>query len=133
MNFYTMDILIYPLVKYMTGRSYSDSERSMKFAVDVMNYMNDKCNKWKENEDADYLLYATPLESTTYKFAKCLRDRFGKIKGITDRDNITNSYFIPSFEEIDSMEKLKIENEFSKLSLGGLVCHLELGGQYGRK
>ena len=117
---------LYECVKYMTGRSYSDSERSMKFAVDVMNYMNDKCNKWKENEDADYLLYATPLESTTYKFAKCLRDRFGKIKGITDRDNITNSYFIPSFEEIDSMEKLKIENEFSKLSLGGLVCHLEL-------
>lgn len=117
---------LYECVKYMTGRSFSDSERSMKFAVDIMNHMNEMCNTWTNNEDSDYLLYATPLDSTTYKFAKCLRDRFGKIKGITDRDNITNSYLLPSFEDIDSMEKLKIENEFSKLSLGGATCYLEL-------
>jgi ribonucleoside-triphosphate reductase len=117
---------LYECVKYMTGRSFSDSERSMKFAVDIMNHMNEMCNTWTNNEDSDYLLYATPLESTTYKFAKCLRDRFGKIKGITDREYITNSYLLPSFEDIDSMERLKIENEISKLSLGGSACYLEL-------
>ncbi len=117
---------LYECVKYMTGRSFSDSERSMKFAVDIMNHMSDMCNTWTNNEDSDYLLYATPLESTTYKFAKCLRDRFGKIKGITDREYITNSYLLPSFEDIDSMERLKIENEISKLSLGGSACYLEL-------
>ena len=116
---------LYECVKYMTGRSFSDSERSMKFAVDIMNHMNEMCNTWTNNEDSDYLLYATPLESTTYKFAKCLRDRFGKIKGITDREYITNSYLLPSFEDIDSMERLKIENEISKLSLGGSACYLE--------
>ena len=117
---------LYECVKYMTGRSFSDSEKSMKFAVDIMNHMNEMCNTWTNNEDSDYLLYATPLESTTYKFAKCLRDRFGKIKGITDREYITNSYLLPSFEDIDSMERLKIENEISKLSLGGSACYLEL-------
>ncbi len=117
---------LYECVKYMTGRSFSDSERSMTFAIEIMKYMNEKCNSWKEREDIDYMLYATPLESTTYKFAKCLRDRFGKIKGITDRDSITNSYLLPSFEDIDNSERIKIENEFSKLSLGGAACHLDV-------
>ena len=115
---------LYECVKYMTGRSFSDSERSMKFATEIMKHMNEMCARWKEREDIDYLLYATPLKSTTYKFAKCLRDRFGKIKGITDRENITNSYLLPSFEEINKLERLKIENEFSKLSLGGSACHI---------
>ena len=115
---------LYECVKYMTGRSFSDNEKSMKFAIEIMKYMNEMCAKWKEREDIDYLLYATPLESTTYKFAKCLRDRFGKIKGITDRESITNSYLLPLDEEIDPLERLKVENEFSKLSLGGLSCHL---------
>ena len=117
---------LYECVKYMTGRSFSDSERSMKFAIEIMKFMNEKCSNWKEREDIDYMLYATPLESTTYKFAKCLRDRFGKIKGITDRDSITNSYLLPSFEDIDNSERIKIENEFSKLSLGGAACHLDV-------
>ena len=117
---------LYECVKYMTGRSFSDSERSMTFAIEIMKYMNEKCKNWKEREDIDYMLYATPLESTTYKFAKCLRDRFGKIKGITDRDSITNSYLLPSFEDIDNSERIKIENEFSKLSLGGAACHLDV-------
>ena len=117
---------LYECVKYMTGRSFSDNERSMKFAVEIMKYMNEMCLKWKENEDIDYVLYATPLESTTYKFAKCLRDRFGKIKGITDRKNISNSYLLPSFEVLDRMERLKIENEFSKLYLGGTACNLNV-------
>jgi ribonucleoside-triphosphate reductase len=117
---------LYECVKYMTGRSFSDNEKSMTLAVEIMKHMNEMCDKWKKLEDIDYLLYATPLESTTYKFAKCLRDRFGKIKGVTDRKYITNSYLLPSFEEIDPLEKLKIENEFSKLSLGGLSCHLDL-------
>ena len=117
---------LYECVKYMTGRSYSDNERSMKFAIEVMKRINDKCNEWKEKEDIDYLPYATPLESTSYKFAKCLRDRFGKIKGITDRENITNSYMLPSYEDIDSLERLKIENEFFRLSLGGAACHLDI-------
>ena len=117
---------LYECVKYMTGRSFSDNEKSMTFAIEIMKYMNEMCMKWKEREDIDYLLYATPLKSTTYKFAKCLRDRFGKIKGITDRDTITNSYLLPSFEDVDSFERLKIENEFSKFSLGGLSCHLKV-------
>ena len=117
---------LYECVKYMTGRSFSDNEKSMKFAIEVMKYMNEKCDTWKEKEDIDYVLYATPLESTTYKFAKCLRDRFGKIKGITDRKYITNSYLLPYTEETDKLERIKIENEFSKISLGGAACHLYL-------
>ena len=117
---------LYECVKYMTGRSFSDNEKSMKFATEVMKYMNEKCDTWKEKEDIDYVLYATPLESTTYKFAKCLRDRFGKIKGITDRKYITNSYLLPYTEETDKLERIKIENEFSKMSLGGAACHLYL-------
>ena len=115
---------LYECVKYMTGRSYGDNERAKEFALEVMKHMNEMCNKWKNNEDIDYVLYATPLESTTYKFAKCLRDRFGKIKGITDRDSISNSYLLPSFEEITPINRLKIESEFQKLSLGGGACRL---------
>ena len=115
---------LYECVKYMTGRSYGDNDRAKEFALEIMKHMNEMCNKWKNNEDIDYVLYATPLESTTYKFAKCLRDRFGKIKGITDRDNISNSYLLPSFEEITPLNRLKVESEFQKLSLGGGACHL---------
>jgi ribonucleoside-triphosphate reductase len=117
---------LYECVKYMTGRSYSENEKAKEFAIEIMKHMNDMCNKWKENEDTDYVLYATPLESTTFKFAKCLRDRFGKIKGITDRDNISNSYLLPSYEEINPLNKLRLESEFQKLSLGGGVCHLDI-------
>ena len=117
---------LYECVKYMTGRSYGDNDKAKEFAIDIMNHMNEMCNKWKNNEDIDYVLYATPLESTTYKFAKCLRDRFGKIKGITDRENISNSYLLPSYEEISPINKLQLESEFQKLSLGGGACHLDI-------
>ena len=90
-----------------------------------MQKLNDKCNEWKAEEDIDYSVYGTPIESTTYKFAKCLRDRFGKIKGITDRDYITNSYHVPVFEEIDAFTKLKLESEFQKLSPGGAISYIE--------
>ena len=89
---------LYECVKYMTGHSHTDNGKGKEFALEVMKHMNDKCKEWKEAEDIDYSLYGTPIESTTYKFAKCLRDRFGKIKGITDRDYITNSYHVPVFE-----------------------------------
>ena len=117
---------LYECVKYMTGRSYADNDRAKDFAIEIMKYMNEKCSKWTENEDIDYVPYATPLESTTYKFAKCLRDRFGKIKGITDRENISNSYLLPSSEEITPLAKLKIESEFQKLSLGGGASYLDI-------
>ena len=117
---------LYECVKYMTGRSYSDNDRAKEFALEIMKHMNEMCHKWSENEDIDYVLYATPLESTTYKFAKCLRDRFGKIKGITDRENISNSYLLPSSEELTPLIRIKLESEFQKLSLGGGACHLEV-------
>ena len=90
-----------------------------------MQHLNDMAKKWKEEEDIDYSVYGTPIESTTYKFAKCLRDRFGIIKGITDRDYITNSYHVPVFEEIDAFSKLKLESEFQKLSPGGAISYIE--------
>ena len=107
---------LYECVKYMTGDSHTDNGRGKEFAVQVMQKMNERCKEWKEKEDIDYSVYGTPIESTTYKFAKCLKNRFGVIEGITDRDYITNSYHVPVFEEIDAFSKLKLESEFQKLS-----------------
>ena len=116
---------LYECVKYMTGHSHTDNGIGKDFGLRVMQKLNDKCKEWKEVENIDYSVYGTPIESTTYKFAKCLRDRFGKIKGITDRDYITNSYHVPVFEEIDAFTKLKLESEFQKLSPGGAVSYIE--------
>ena len=116
---------LYECVKYMTGHSHTDNGKGKEFALEVMKHMNDACKSWKEVEDIDYSLYGTPIESTTYKFAKCLRERFGKIKGITDRDYITNSYHVPVFEEIDAFTKLKLESEFQALSPGGAISYIE--------
>lgn len=116
---------LYECVKYMTGHSHTDGGKGKEFGLEVMRRLNAACNKWKEEEDIDYSVYGTPIESTTYKFAKCLRERFGKIKGITDRDYITNSYHIPVFEEIDAFTKLKLESEFQALSPGGAISYIE--------
>ena len=116
---------LYECVKFMTGHSHTDDGKGKEFGLKVMQRMNDKCKEWKEAEDIDYSVYGTPIESTTYKFAKCLQKRFGKIKGITDRGYITNSYHIPVFEEIDAFEKLKIESEFQRLSPGGAISYVE--------
>ena len=116
---------LYECVKYMTGHSHTDEGEGKEFGLKVMQYMNDACKKWKAEEDIDYSVYGTPIESTTYKFAKCLKERFGVIKGITDRDYITNSYHIPVFEEIDAFSKLAIEAEFQKLSPGGAISYIE--------
>ena len=116
---------LYECVKYMTGNSHTDGGKGHDFAIEVMQKMNDKCKEWKEMEKIDYSVYGTPIESTTYKFAKGLKDRFGVIKGITDRDYITNSYHVPVFEEIDAFTKLKLESEFQKLSPGGAISYIE--------
>ena len=116
---------LYECVKYMTGHSHTDDGKGKELGLAVMQKMNDKCKEWKEAEDIDYSVYGTPIESTTYKFAKCLRERFGVIKGITDRLYITNSYHIPVFEEIDAFSKLKIESEFQRLSPGGAISYVE--------
>ena len=116
---------LYECVKYMTGHSHTDKGEGEKFGLEVMQHLNDMAKKWKEEEDIYYSVYGTPIESTTYKFAKCLRDRFGIIKGITDRDYITNSYHVPVFEEIDAFSKLKLESEFQKLSPGGAISYIE--------
>ena len=116
---------LYECVKYMTGHSHTDDGKGKEFGIAVMERMNDKCKEWKQAEDIDYSVYGTPIESTTYKFAKCLQKRFGKIEGITDRGYITNSYHIPVFEEIDAFEKLKIESEFQRLSPGGAISYVE--------
>jgi ribonucleoside-triphosphate reductase len=116
---------LYECVKYMTGHSHTDNGEGKEFGLKVMRHMNDMCKKWREEEDIDYSVYGTPIESTTYKFAKCLRERFGKIKGITDRDYITNSYHVPVFEEIDAFTKLKLESEFQQLSPGGAISYVE--------
>ena len=107
---------LYECVKYMTGKSHTDEGEGKKFGLEVMQRLNDKCKEWKEKEDIDYSVYGTPIESTTYKFAKCLKNRFGIVEGITDRDYITNSYHVPVFEEIDAFSKLKLESEFQRLS-----------------
>ncbi len=116
---------LYECVKYMTGKSHTDGAEGKEFGLEVMKHMVDKCAEWKEAEDIDYSVYGTPIESTTYKFAKCLRDRFGVIKGITDRNYITNSYHVPVFEEIDAFSKLQLESEFQKLSPGGAISYVE--------
>lgn len=116
---------LYECVKYMTGHSHTDGGKGKEFGLAVMQKMNNKCKEWKEAENIDYSVYGTPIESTTYKFAKCLKERFGVIKGITDRDYITNSYHVPVFEEIDAFSKLKLESEFQKLSPGGAISYIE--------
>ena len=116
---------LYECVKYMTGRSHTDNGKGKEFAMQVMQKMNDVCKIWKEMEDIDYSVYGTPIESTTYKFAKCLKKRFGTIPGITDRGYITNSYHVPVFEEIDAFSKLKLESEFQRLSPGGAISYVE--------
>ena len=116
---------LYECVKYMTGDSHTDNGKGKDFGLQVMQHLNDAAKKWKEEEDIDYSVYGTPIESTTYKFAKLLRERFGTIKGITDRDYITNSYHVPVFEEIDAFSKLKLESEFQKLSPGGAISYIE--------
>ena len=116
---------LYECVKYMTNQSHTDNGAGKEFALEVMKKLNEKCNGWKEKENIDYSVYGTPIESTTYKFAKCLRQRFGTIKGITDRNYITNSYHVPVFEEIDAFSKLKLESEFQKLSPGGAISYVE--------
>ena len=116
---------LYECVKFMTGHSHTDNGKGKEFGLEVMQRLNDACKKWKADEDIDYSVYGTPIESTTYKFAKCLRDRFGSIKGITDRDYITNSYHVPVFEEIDAFTKLSLESEFQKLSPGGAISYIE--------
>ena len=107
---------LYECVKYMTGESHTQEGLPKEFALKVMQHLNDACNKWKTEEDIDYSVYGSPIESTTYKFAKCLKSRFGEVEGITDRDYITNSYHVPVFEEIDAFSKLKLESEFQRLS-----------------
>ena len=116
---------LYECVKYMTGRSHTDPEAT-PFALSVMQKMNDKCKEWKLAENIDYSLYGTPLESTTYKFAKCLQRRFGIIKGITDKGYITNSYHVHVTEQIDAFTKLKFESEFQALSPGGAISYVEV-------
>ena len=116
---------LYECVKYMTGHSHTDGGKAEEFGLEVMKKLNAACNKWKSEEDIDYSVYGTPIESTTYKFAKCLRERFGRIKGITDRDYITNSYHVPVFEEIDAFTKLKLESKFQALSPGGAISYIE--------
>ena len=116
---------VYECVKYMTGNSHTDNGVGTAFGLEVMSKLNDKCNEWKERENIDYSLYGSPIESTTYKFAKCLKKRFGVVDGITDRDYITNSYHVPVFEEIDPFKKLELESKFQKLSPGGAISYVE--------
>ncbi len=116
---------LYECVKYMTGKSHTD-DVAKPFALSVMQKMNDKCNEWKQAENIDYSPYGTPLESTTYKFAKSLQKRFGIIEGITDKNYITNSYHVHVSEDIDAFTKLKFESEFQKLSPGGAISYVEV-------
>ena len=116
---------LYECVKYMTGKSHTDAG-AKPFALSVMQHMNDKCNAWKKAENIDYSLYGTPLESTTYKFAKCLQKRFGIVPGITDKNYITNSYHVHVSEQIDAFTKLKFESDFQRLSPGGAISYVEV-------
>ncbi len=116
---------LYECVKVMTGHSHTDNGIGKEFGLKVMQHLNDATAKWKKEEDIDYSVYGSPIESTTYKFAKCLKERFGTIKGITDRGYITNSYHVPVFEEIDAFSKLKLESEFQRLSPGGAISYIE--------
>ena len=116
---------LYECTKYMTGKSHTDEE-AKPFALAVMQHMNDKCKEWKAKENIDFSLYGTPLESTTYKFAKALQKRFGVIPGVTDKSYITNSYHVHVSEEIDAFTKLKFESEFQQLSPGGAISYVEV-------
>ena len=116
---------LYECVKYMTGNSHTDNGQGKDFGLQIMKKLVDSCNKWKQEEDIDYSVYGTPIESTTYKFAKCLKQRFGTVKGITDKNYITNSYHVPVFEEIDAFTKLKLESEFQAMSPGGAISYIE--------
>ena len=116
---------LYECVKYMIGKSHTDAG-AKPFALSVMQHMNDKCNQWKKAENMDYSLYGTPLESTTYKFAKCLQKRFGIVPGITDKNYITNSYHVHVSEQIDAFTKLKFESDFQRLSPGGAISYVEV-------
>ena len=116
---------LYECVKYMTGKSHTDAG-AKPFALSVMQHMNDKCTEWKKAENMDYSLYGTPLESTTYKFAKCLQKRFGIVPGITDKNYITNSYHVHVSEQIDAFTKLKFESDFQRLSQGGAISYVEV-------
>ena len=109
----------------MTGQSHT-KDSAKPFAIQVMQYMNDKCDEWKNKENIDYSIYGTPLESTTYKFAKSLQKRFGVIEGITDKSYITNSYHVHVSEQIDAFTKLKFESDFQKLSPGGAISYVEV-------
>lgn len=117
---------LYECVKYMTGHSHTDHGIGEEFGLKVMQALNDKCNQWKETEHIDYSLYGSPIESTTYKFAKCLKKRFGIIEDITDKDYITNSYHVVVTEEINAFDKLEIESKFQKLSPGGAISYVEI-------
>ncbi len=116
---------LYECVKYMTGKSHTDPA-AKDFAIAVMQKLNDACNTWKKQENIDFSVYGTPLESTTYKFAKCLQKRFGKIPGVTDKNYITNSYHVHVSEKIDAFKKLEFESEFQKLSPGGAISYVEV-------
>ena len=116
---------LYECTKYMTGKSHTDPE-GKPFALHVMEHMNEACDKWKQETNIDFSIYGTPLESTTYKFAKCLQKRFGKIPGVTDRNYITNSYHVHVAEKIDAFTKLKFESEFQRLSPGGAISYVEV-------
>ena len=117
---------LYECVKYMTGVSHTDSEVGTPFGLEVMQHMNDACAKWKAESNIDFSLYGTPLESTTYRFAKCLQKRFGIVEGVTDKSYITNSYHIHVTEEIDAFSKLAFEAKFQKLSPGGAISYVEV-------
>ena len=116
---------LYECVKYMTGKSHTDPAAT-PFALDIMHHLNDACAKWKAETDIDFSLYGTPLESTTYKFAKCLQKRFGVIPGITDKNYITNSYHIHVTEQINAFDKLAFESQFQDLSPGGAISYVEV-------
>ena len=116
---------LYECVKYMTGTSHTDHAKGHDFGIEVMKFLNNKCEEWKKAENIGYSLYGSPIESTTYKFAKCLKKRFGIIEGITDRDYITNSYHVFVKEHINAFDKLYIESEFQSLSLGGAISYVE--------
>lgn len=115
---------LYECVKYMTGESHTQP-KGKEFGLKVMQALNDKCTQWKQAEDVDYSLYGSPIETTTYTFAKALKERFGNVEGITDRNFITNSYHVPVFEKIDPFTKLQFESEFQKLSPGGCISYIE--------
>lgn len=120
---------LYECVKYMTGNSHFEDGIGKDLAVQIMEKLNDACEKWKEAEDIDYMVYATPFKSTMIKFANCLKERFGVIKGITDKDEITNSYHIPEFEIQDDINRLEKESDFQKYSIGGMVSHVSFSNK----